>query len=747
MKIKISKRIGIFFVFGLFILTSSCSPESAQDASLGYREKVSFYRYSLLGYETEGGSEDEILELFNKIPSYGISKRFYSGEDLNYEDRFQVLKDRENLYFKLFYENRYEHAESKNKQHAIFIREAGKTGPIYIIDTVYEQKWSVNIYFNDADRIYLRDVTTKINPVEGGYEAFVTVPLNKLPGNGESLQFNVIKVDWGANAAASYFPIANSYFNDYSNNAVNFNMFLGEQGRMPDMKWTKDPADFKKDEPEIRIDCVGVNTLEIAVASKKSDYRLTWKDPKGKTIDLEFTKKRSKGMDVLTFSHPPVSEAGMYQIHLGDPNDTSIYIEKTAFIEAANKELKNRVTAESEKKDVDISAITDRAKLLLDITPPYLGIKNIPDPKDTSLRPYALYTYNILYPHQIKSNKTGDMYPNAEFPETEVYRFDNGNGNMVEYPYYIDKDGVICYFTPSLWAHQREYVVSALPELAKIDPAGAARVLAKICENYDNYAPAIDYYYTNYPIPKPAGPPYAYFGGFWTRWFYGDLDMVASIAEAYAEVRKTNALEKLGQEKNRDFHEEILYIIKDGIALSESYGVMNGNMDYVQWQGLIRIGKALENPDYIHIALERVDTFVKNNYLFDGFWKEVTVSYHRQITTGLYNVLGLVTRYTDPEGYIYPGTGERIENFKFLDKYPILRTSQTVPSLLSYPNGKHLTIMDTHASDGGQKSNDSFKNVLMSASGIARLTGNTDALKSNVTQAVMTYVPKYGYWQ
>jgi hypothetical protein len=407
MKIKISKRIGIFFVFGLFILTSSCSPESAQDASLGYREKVSFYRYSLLGYETEGGSEDEILELFNKIPSYGISKRFYSGEDLNYEDRFQVLKDRENLYFKLFYENRYEHAESKNKQHAIFIREAGKTGPIYIIDTVYEQKWSVNIYFNDADRIYLRDVTTKINPVEGGYEAFVTVPLNKLPGNGESLQFNVIKVDWGANAAASYFPIANSYFNDYSNNAVNFNMFLGEQGRMPDMKWTKDPADFKKDEPEIRIDCVGVNTLEIAVASKKSDYRLTWKDPKGKTIDLEFTKKRSKGMDVLTFSHPPVSEAGMYQIHLGDPNDTSIYIEKTAFIEAANKELKNRVTAESEKKDVDISAITDRAKLLLDITPPYLGIKNIPDPKDTSLRPYALYTYNILYPFCY--NKVGRM--------------------------------------------------------------------------------------------------------------------------------------------------------------------------------------------------------------------------------------------------------------------------------------------------------------------------------------------------
>ena len=158
----------------------------------------------------------------------------------------------------------------------------------------------------------------------------------------------------------------------------------------------------------------------------------------------------------------------------------------------------------------------------------------------------------------------------------------------------------------------------------------------------------LDYYYTNYPVPKESGPPYGYFGGLWNRWFYGELNSVASIAEAYAEVCKTNALEKLGEQLNRDLHAEIMAMIKDGIDFSNSFGIMDSNMDYTQWQGLIRIGKALQEPDYIHYALERIDSFVKNNYLFDGFWKEVTVSYHSQITVGLYQVLSLVTKYSDP---------------------------------------------------------------------------------------------------
>ncbi|HBN85400.1 MAG TPA: hypothetical protein DDZ89_16340, partial [Clostridiales bacterium] len=310
---------------------------------------------------------------------------------------------------------------------------------------------------------------------------------------------------------------------------------------------------------------------------------------------------------------------------------------------------------------------------------------------------------------------------------------------------YKDEDGVIFFFTPALWAYQKKYINSELPDIAKTDPVGTAHILALICENYDNYVPALDHYYTFYPVSKMAGSPYPYYGGLWTNWFYSDLNFVANIAEAYALVNKTNALDKIGAETRRDLHTQILSMIKDTVDFSDSYGIQDSNMDPTQWRGLIRIGKALQQPDYIHYALERIDSFVKNNYLFDGFWKEVTMSYHNQTTSGLISVFSLLSKYSDPEGYVYPGTGERVDHFRFLDRYPFLETSHSLSGLLAYPNGKHLPIQDTHASGQGTRTKEAFENIIMSASGIARLTGNPDVVKVTGTQAVLTYVPKYGH--
>ncbi|HBN85983.1 MAG TPA: hypothetical protein DDZ89_19320, partial [Clostridiales bacterium] len=68
-----------------------------------------------------------------------------------------------------------------------------------------------------------------------------------------------------------------------------------------------------------------------------------------------------------------------------------------------------------------------------------------------------------------------------------------------------------------------------------------------------------------------------------------------------------------------------------------------------------------------------------------------------------------------------------------------------IPGFLSFPNGKHLTVQDTWGSGRSQTRKEVFNDLLMSASGIARLTGNTDALNMTGTQTVMTFVPKYGH--
>ena len=52
---------------------------------------------------------------------------------------------------------------------------------------------------------------------------------------------------------------------------------------------------------------------------------------------------------------------------------------------------------------------------------------------------------------------------------------------------------------------------------------------------------------------------------------------------------------------------------------------------------------------------------------------------------------------------------------------------------------------DTHASQRATVGNDTYKDALMSASGIAKLTGNTNALNQDQTHAYMMFTPKYGH--
>ena len=740
----------LIFLMTILLLFTSCDKRNdshedlnakKSDSEQVYVHDTMFYRADLKCLQTVGKSEEQILDLFDQIPSYYISRRLYYNIDTKVKDSFKMIKDEKFLYVQLFYEKLPEHSVSRNKQHIILLRDLKNDSPIFSCTVIYQQEWPVTLHIKDSSQGVMENVTSKISEADDGYDAIVKIPLDSLNLDPANLQMNVLRIDWGANPVTSYFPIEHSYFYDYSK-SIGLCMVIGRQGRMTDVKFLDKPSDFETEQQEIKLECIGVNKQQITVSGKKDDYNLAFESPQGTVTYPDVSIKRQKGNDILTFEHPPVSEDGIYRIRLGDRKDTVLYVEKKAFIEAANSGL---IIEEIEKTDVDISTLSNRAKTLLELVPPYIGISNLPDPKDTQLWPYGIYTYNISSPDKIKSNKTGDLYPSDEFPENEVYRFDNGDGNIIEYPYYITEDGIDCFFTPAVRNRQGNHVVSALPELAKSDPAGAAHVLAELSEKYKNYAPSIDHYFTVYPVPMEAGPPYPYYGGLWTGWFYSDARMAACIAEAYAEVSKTNALEKLSLQTGKDLDEQILFMIQSTVDYASSFGPQNSNMDYAHWEGLIRIGKALQQPDYIHYALEKIYSFIKNNYLFDGFWREVTVSYHNQITVGLYNVLGLLARYTDPEGYVYPGTGKRMENFKFTNQYPILKTSYFLSSLLAYPNGKHLPVQDSHASDKGTSSADAFKNVLMPASGIARLTGNTDLFKTFGTQAVLTYVPKYGH--
>src|SRR5699024_5262811 len=131
-----------------------------------------------------------------------------------------------------------------------------------------------------------------------------------------------------------------------------------------------------------------------------------------------------------------------------------------------------------------------------------------------------------------------------------------------------------------------------------------------------------------------SGPPYPYWGGVWTRWQLSELGNVTPMAEAYEKIKDTDALEMLSEEVEEDVDAKIVdEMFKPSIEDVRSHPSEHQSQN--TWLGVTEMGRALNSPDYVHEAVERVDHFASSRYLFDGLYKQTTLSYHNQQTTGV----------------------------------------------------------------------------------------------------------------
>ncbi len=720
---------------------------------------------------------DELEEYFKTIPSHGICKRMYFGNEINVEDTFKLIKDKTNIIFELMFKDNVGLAPSGHKKHVILFKQKGLDSPVYAYDIEYFNEKTIKLslgFHKKPIKLYGEKIITAMND---GFMAYVKIPLSGLEFDIDKLQFNIIRIDWGRSPLTSYFPIGNGFFIEDESRSVDITLLMGEQARFSDICFVKKLNDNKS---FINLRTVGFNERQIIINTdlKNMEYQLVWITPKGKKTVIEYSLSIRTDEIILHFKNPYPSEEGIYGIHLiNQDTDRIFYVERRDLIKhfdtkkdigyteninfnkLRSKKEKDNVYSKSTvdynpsnsasylssintKDPVDMTCINERSKQILEIVPLYSGIDNSCDPRYPQLCPYDLFEYHFENPHKIQSKKTRDLYPSVDFKEDKFYEFKNRNGKSIRYPYFQHENGTICNLTPALWSMQKRYVCKVLPEIAAEDIAGATYILGKLCKCYENYAPYSDYYHVKYPMSITLGPPFPYFGGFWSRWFYMDLPYVAGVAEAYAQIRKTDALVKFFNETGRNLEAEILDLIEEAIDFVFSYGIQNSNMDFVIWEGLIRIGKALCRPDYIHMALERIKIFVKDNYLFDGFWKEVTLSYHNQITQGLLKTLRLLQKYSDPKGYTYPGNGKRIDNFEFADMYPILRDAENMRRILQFPNGKHIAVQDTRASVAENPERGLHASIYLPAAKIAKITEKS---KENNIQCVLINQPKLGH--
>src|SRR5699024_8121556 len=98
--------------------------------------------------------------------------------------------------------------------------------------------------------------------------------------------------------------------------------------------------------------------------------------------------------------------------------------------------------------------------------------------------------------------------------------------------------------------------------------------------------------------------------------------------------------------------------------------------------------------------------------------------------------------WSDPEGYISPRSGIRLDDFDMRKQYPALGQIEKIPSLLVHPNGKYLPTDDTWANEEDDNPNLDAGSFLLPASGIARLAQGKGP---EASQAYLSFTPKYGH--
>jgi hypothetical protein len=585
---------------------------------------------------------------------------------------------------------------------------------------------------------------------KGFWSAEVVIPFAALgedtPEDGALWHLNLIRDRTGDLPISAWVPIRKSHMNAtessqlYASEARFGSIYFGEgpEGLAP--------LKFK----DVSLEYIGYQekVLTLSGVAFKSPPKLKWISPSGDETVLSSPEIDSSGDKVqIIFRHPGPVEFGAYVLALeSEEGFFQMTFDREALVRAGVS-AQSQLVAESSatsKESVELPSPSDTLKRYLDIIPDRTGIFFCYDPALPGYggQPRDIFKLDTDSLDSMTGIHSKVKYPNDDYPTTGVLKVRNPIGQIVEYPYHVGSDGRRSFLEPHLWWLQRQYMINKTEELSKSSPSDAARLLYRFAQVYPGYSATYDWTNIQYPI-EDVGPPYTVSGGLWARWFYSDLLSVAKLARAFDEVRKTDAFDKLSQEVGEDVEYKIEYeMIRASVEHTRTYPLLNHNMDPSIWRGLVQIGKALNEPDYIHEAMERIRIFLEGQFYFDGFWKEAAISYHRQSADGIVTTLNEIAGWSDPEGYISPRDGLNFtRDTQYEDEFPMLKKALAIHKELTYPDGKYLPTQDTWAYSG-ISARTSSKSFLAPAVGIARLGRGAGKYQ---TQSYMVFSPKYGH--
>ncbi len=212
--------------------------------------------------------------------------------------------------------------------------------------------------------------------------------------------------------------------------------------------------------------------------------------------------------------------------------------------------------------------------------------------------------------------------------------------------------------------------------------------------------------------------------GLWGVWHPLDLAMSQPLLRAYDLLRPTLTPDQQSTIENGLFlHQKLLLERYNGTLPYGKYPHYSNLLGY-HLMPLIRLGWVLNRPEFIHESVRHWKGILIYSYSADGYFREVTPAYHRQITSRIMEMIpSMLKGYTDPKGYRDSETGERFENLDLGNwAAPQFERMRNGFQVLAMPDGSYASINDDWPKKQRVREDSKLDQPgLLGASGVAKL--------------------------
>lgn len=387
--------------------------------------------------------------------------------------------------------------------------------------------------------------------------------------------------------------------------------------------------------------------------------------------------------------------------------------------------LKKQVAPVMEMTDSKISKLLPRQSGIFFVICPTPGCGN---PQGSA------FDWNPEKPSVITCKFCGNHYPSAAYPEQHTVRVTAPSGKEVSYSYYQADNGRKHYFSAGIEYRKAQYFSDKAYQLAQLyyltgDETyahKAAVILCGIAEHYPDFVYKYEFPYksTQWFNGTPAKMLPQFRTSRWSWW--GFMDVPKQLILAYDLIADSQALWKYAESRKIDPGKVVI----DGFFLAACRGVLLNpekpfhNMTPTLWDSLTIAGMVTGNQALIDAVQKGIESYLKNDFFFDGFWQEPTYSYHQQVVRRLLHII----KYMNENG--------RKENTLKIPRH--LALAEKLLDQTVYPDGRPVPMGDTWMNRRTGKAGGGQSSYLLPAAGYAMLGSGT-------TQLHMTFTPKTGY--